>query len=235
MKACVLLWDEAKRSRSELTDAVLELGDAIVEQGATRLGIDVVDARSDVPSPSPFGRGEHLPCALLNVWIDDPSRLAPLFEDALFRQAAYRVEESVYTDYGDNEHHGPRDWPDTERSPGLVTLNLIERPPGMSRDTWIHRWHDRLSPVTAKIQPRCRYVRNLVLEPLTDDAPPWEGIVEECFATTADLTNPFRFYGAGRNPLRLVWNLIVVLIVVMRFTRIWRVRTIPMGEYFWKT
>lgn len=235
MKACVLLWDEAKRSRAEITEAVLELGDAIVAKGATRLGIDVVDGPSDVPSPSPFGRGEHLPCALLNVWIDDPKRLESLLEDGLFRHAAYRVEESVYTDYGDNAHHGPRDWPDKERSPGIVTLNLLEQPPGLSRETWLHRWYDRLSPVTARIQPRCRYVRNLVLEPLTEGAPQWEGIVEECFPTTADLTNPFRFYGAGKNPLRLVWNLMVVLVVVMRFTRIWRVRTIPMGEYLWKT
>ena len=237
-KACVLLWDEGKRSRLDIADAVLELADAIVERGATRLGIDVVDAESDVPSPSPFGRRQHLPCALLNVWFDDLASLEalePLLQEAVFRHAAYRVEESVYTDWGDNEHHPARDWPDTNRSPGVVTLNLIERPPGLSRETWIRRWHDRLSPVTARIQPRCRYVRNLVLEPLTDGAPPWDGIVEECFADTADLTNPFRFYGAGRNPIRLLWNLIVVLIVVMRFTRIWRVRTIPMGEYFWKT
>lgn len=235
MKVCVLLWDERGRDRAANRDAVLGLADTLVAHGAYRLLLDVVDPESDVPSPSPFGRGEHLPCALLNAWSKDPKALLPVLTEAGYRVAAYRVDPSVYTDYGDNAHHAPRDWPDRTRSPGIVTVNLVVRPKKLDKDTWVARWHGVMSPVSERIQPRARYVRNLVLEALTDDAPPWDGIVEECWPTVADLTQPMRFYGAGKNPLRMAWNMWAIVRAVMGFTTMSKVRTMPMGEYFWKS
>jgi hypothetical protein len=91
-----------------------------------------------------------------------------------------------------------------------------------------------MSPVSEAIQPRARYVRNLVIEALTPGAPPWEGIVVECWPTADDVTSPFRFYGAS-NPLRLAANVGSILLAVTGFTRVWRVRTVMVGEWFLKT
>ena len=40
--------------------------------------------------------------------------LSILAEDGI-RRAGYLVTESLYRDYGDNEHAPPRDWPDSTR------------------------------------------------------------------------------------------------------------------------
>ena len=47
--------------------------------------------------------------------------------------ASYLVVESLYDDYGTTPRAGPRDWPDGARSPGVLTVALIHRPPGPRR------------------------------------------------------------------------------------------------------
>jgi hypothetical protein len=231
-----VVWDRRRRAerRTVLLDTVAP---ALLEAGAVRLGIDVADDDAKVPSPTPFPLGEPRPTGLVNAWVEDAavaSRLTAVLTDAGLEVAGYRVEASVPTDYGDNAHHGPRDWPDGVRSPGLVTVNLLERPKGHDRDAWLRHWYERMGPVSGAIQPRCRYVRNLVVERLTPDAPPWDAIVEEGWPSADTLRHPRRFYGA-RSTWELVRNQLAILRVVMGFVRIWRVTTVPMSEYFVRT
>ena len=59
-----------------------------------------------------------------------------------------------------------------ERSPGVLTVALLQQHPDQTFDEWMARWHTRISPITEAIQPRSRYVRNAVFRALTDGAPP---------------------------------------------------------------
>jgi hypothetical protein len=116
----------------------------------------------------------------------------------------------------------------------VTAVTLLERPKRIPRDEWIRRWHGTMSPVSEEIQPRTRYVRNLVLEALTPGAPPFEGIVEECWPSPGYVTNPFLFYGA-RNVWQLARNMIRILRAVTSFLDLRRIRAVMMSEYFIKT
>lgn len=199
--------------------------------GATRLIVTVADEAADVPGPNPFVT-QGLPVALVSLWLDGAAdACVARVREAGFTVDAYEVDESVPTTYGDNEHAPTRDWPDGVRSPGVTAVSLIEKHPGLTDEEWLRRWFGRMSPVSGRIQPRTRYVRNRVLRALTPDAPPWAAIVEECWPSPRHVSNPFLFYGAS-NPLALVWNSLQILAAVTSFTRIWRVRTFMASEWF---
>ncbi len=237
-KVVAVVWDPQRRIPRQVGRLLRgDCGRAILEQGATRLGICVADEHAQVRSPNPFPLFERRPVGLVNAWfdrVDGAERLCGACADHGFDVAAYHVEESVYRDYGDNAHAPRRCWPDGERSPGIVAVTLLERPPRLAREEWVKRWHGTMSPVSEAIQPRARYVRNLVLGTLTATAPPFEGIVEEAWPSARHVTNPFLFFGA-RNPWQLVVNVVRILRAVTSFLVLWRIRTVMMSEYFIQT
>ena len=237
-KAVALLYDTRGRSREELRRTLLdECAPRILELGALRLSLCIADEQAAVRSPSPFPLFGRRICALLNVWSEAAAAVEPLLapvRSAGFEIHAYDVEESVYTDYGDNAHAKPRDWPDGQRSPGITAVTLMRRPRRLDRDEWVRRWHGRMSPVSERIQPRTRYVRNLVRAPLTPDAPPFEGIVEEAWPSARHVASPFLFYGAS-TPRELVVNAAAIVAAVCSFLTLWRVETVMMSEYFVQT
>lgn len=212
---------------------VSDLAPELVSDGATRVQLCVADEVSAVRGPSPFHPAGPDPVALITLWIEDADAALARIRGAGFTTHAWRASRDVYTDYGEHPAFDrARDWPDGQRSPTVTSVNCLERPASIDLDTWIARWHGRMSPVSAAIQPRVRYVRNLLLEPLTEGAPAWQAIVEEVWPTPSHVGNPFLFYGAGWNPLLLVWNMIRVVAAVFSFLRPWRVRAVMMSEYF---
>ena len=237
-KLIYILWGNEKQDRQQRQQVLLrELAPRLLASGAAKLSMYIVDQDSNVKSPSPFHPGERM-CAEVAVWLDSAEQRAP-HEEALqsagFRFAGYLVEETIYTEYGGNRHSGPRNWPDGKRSPGVVAVTLMERPTRLSREEWIKRWHGRHSPVSEAMQPRARYIRNVVLRAVTPDAPPYEGIVEEAWPSARHITNPFLFYGAGKNPLKLGWNMVVMLRSVTNFLDLTRIRTTLTSEYILKS
>lgn len=237
-KIIYLLWGPRDQDRADRQRILLkEVAPQLLDAGIAGLTMYIVDPDADVRPPSPFHPGERI-CSEVAIWNHDPGKRG-LYGDILgsagFRLAGYLVDESIYTEYGGNRHAGPRDWPDGQRSPGIVTVTLMERPKRLSHEEWIRRWHGKQSPVSEAMQPRCRYIRNVVLEAITPDAPPFEGIVEEAWPTYRHATNMFLFYGAGRNPLKLIWNFFKMMRSVMYFLDITRIRSTMTSEYILKT
>ncbi len=237
-KLIYILWGPQEQDRKQRQQVLLqEVAPRLLSSGATKLTLYIVDQDSNVKSPAPFHPGERM-CAEVSLWLDSAEQRAP-HEEALrsagFRFAGYLVDETVYTEYGGNRHSGPRNWPDGTRSPGIIAITLMERPKRLSHKEWIRRWHGRQSPVSEAMQPRARYIRNVVTSAVTPDAPPYEGIVEEAWPSARHITNPFLFYGAGKNPLKLVWNMIVMLRSVTNFLDLNRVRTTMTSEYILKS
>jgi hypothetical protein len=237
-KIVYILWPIKGQEKKKTRELLLgDLATRIIGSGAVRLTIDIDDPDADMRSPAPkLYSGEPI-CALLNIWVEETNRrknIEDMLRYAGFRIAGYLVEESIFTEYGGNRHAGPRDWPDGRRSPGITLVTLMERPKRLSRDEWIKRWHGVMSPVSEEIQPRTRYVRNLVVEAITPGAPPFEGIVEEAWPSKKHVTNPFLFYGAD-NMWHLAGNMCRILRAVKSFLDLRRIRTTPMSEYFIKT
>ncbi len=239
-KTVFALWNDADLSPEELRRLLVdEVVPDLLDGPVTWASVTVRDEEAaQVSAPTPFPLGVDKPAALLNLWSSDPglvdvvlARLEPLG----LRAHAWVSEASIYTDYGGNRHSGPRYWPDGQRSPGVTAVSFLTRPPAIPLDEWVRRWHGRMSPVSEEIQPRTRYVRNLLIAPMTAGAPPFQAIVEEAWPSPRHVRNPFLFYGAGYNPFKLVWNMVRLLAAVASFVKVPQVQTVMMSEWFLRT
>lgn len=122
------------------------------------------------------------------MWFDswddfaDEARLygSPEGKAALERSAAamvgssvaYRVDERVQRDY-------ERTWAYGEPSPGRKMLSPLRHADGLSHEQFVDHWRERHVPLALKhVLGMGRYVTNVVVEPLTPDAPEIDGIVE---------------------------------------------------------
>lgn len=238
-KLVYLLWPQRDLAPKERRTVLLErAAPSLLARGATYLHVFVNDDEVGVDSPAPSVPGGDDPfVASVSVFAEDALDARP-FADVLrqcgFDVAGYRVEEQLYTEYGENAHGRARDWPDGTRSPGVTAVTCLERPAHLAKDEWMRRWHGRQSPMSEAMQPRSRYVRNVVLEVLTPGAFPFEGIVEESWPSAEHVKNPFLFYGAG-NALELVVNIATMLHSVTRFLPLLRIPNVMTSEYFVRT
>ena len=234
-----LCWPTPGRTPAENAHVMLEeLAPALLALDPRGLSMQIDDTDSQVPVPMPPPEDEPQPSALVSIWLDRYDDRAP-YEDVLRaasdRVAGYLVLESLYTDYGGNEWSRHRNWPDGQRSPGVVMVTLLEQPERMTYDEWVAHWHGVQSPVSEAIQPRTRYVRNAVARPITPDAPPYLGIVEEAWPSAEHITDPLLFYCADGDEARMQANLKTMLDSVMTFLDLDRIRSITTSEYLLRT
>jgi hypothetical protein len=238
-KLIYLVWLEPDASRETVADLMLgSVAPALLALGPHGLSMDLRDTHSDIPAPVPTPDGETPLHALVSVWVDAVDYRPP-YEDVLRGAATtlvgYEVVESLYTDYGDNQWSTPRDWPDGERSPGVLTVALLQQHPDLTSEEWVTRWHTRISPITGQIQPRSRYVRNAVHRGITAGAPPFRGIVEEAWPSLEHVTDPMLFYCADGD--REVMNAHVTQMIneITAFIDLGTLRSVTMSEWILKS
>ena len=234
-----LVWLDPASTRAQVADTVLgPLARELLALDPLRLSVDVWDPESDIPAPVPTPDGETPLHTLVSVWVDAVDYREP-FEKVLGaaadRLAGYEVVESLYRDYGGNQWSSPRSWPDGERSPGVLTVALLEQHPAQSFEEWMTRWHTRISPITESIQPRCRYVRNAVFRAITDEAPPLRGIVEEAWPSLEHVTDPMLFYCADGDPERMNAHISRMIEEIDAFVDLSTLRSVTMSEWMLKT
>jgi hypothetical protein len=129
--------------------------------------------------------------AVISIWTQQSygkqvTAALELLADHCESLAAYLVTESV-----------PMPPPDQlgERCPGFANVALLRRPAHLDHAAWLTRWQIDHTPVAIETQATFGYTQNVVIRPLTPDAPVVDGIVEELFpdAATTDL---HAFFGA---------------------------------------
>jgi len=207
---------------------------ALLALGPRGLSVQVDDGDADVPVPMPAPADEPQPALLVSIWLDRYDDRDPY--EAVLREhcdeiAGYLVSESMYTDYGGNEHAPPRNWPDGTRSPGVVMVTLLRKPERMTYDEWVTHWHTVQSPVSEAMQPRMRYVRNAVIRPITPGAPPLTGIVEEAWPSAEHMTDPMLFYCAGDDRELMQRNVAAMIESVTAFLDLDELRSFTTSEY----
>ncbi|HOT47293.1 MAG TPA: hypothetical protein PLM53_19815 [Spirochaetota bacterium] len=103
----------------------------------------------------------------------------------------YAVHESPYLLSG-------KSWPCGTESPGLVLLTMFRKKPGLPENEFMRIWFGEHSPLSIVVHPLINYIRNVVTGVLTDNAPAFDGIVEEHFGCDRDLLNPVKMFGGIR-------------------------------------
>jgi len=235
IKLIYLLWPTLEMEPSARRTTLLDdCAPKLLGSGARYLLMNIDDDRVTAPSPTPTTKRNNPFVAEVSIWVDDMkacAQLQSILRDAGFEIAGYRVREHIYTEYGGNPHGARRDWPDGERSPYVISVTPLERPQRIPKDKWMKHWFHRQGPMSEKMQPRARYVRNVVDEVLTPGAVPYEGIVEESWPSAEHMTDPYVFYGA-RNRLELIKNMAIMGGSVAAFLPIWKIVSVTMSEYY---
>jgi hypothetical protein len=196
-KLVYLIWDRPSRAPEDVRAQFLDdLAPRLLAVGPRGLQVDLDDADAQVATMVKVPDDELPVRACVSIWVDAHDTRA-LYEailvEAGVRRAGYLVTESMYHEY-DN-----RTWRDGERSPGIVTLTVFDKPPGVDDETFYGHWYGHQSPMSEWMQPRVRYVRNAVARALTPGAPPYRAIVEEAWPTVEHLTDLMTFFGATSN------------------------------------
>jgi hypothetical protein len=222
-KLVYALWKADATPIGELRRRLLEqAGPRLLAAGVPRLSISVADLPQSLEASVPVRDAAGRVAALANVWLDDPAARATVLRElsaAADRVAGYAVDESIPRWYHD------RTWPDGTRTPGANLVTFLVANPALSREAFMHEWHDVHTPLSLEIHPLWCYVRNVVREILTPGAPAWPGIVEEHFRRVEDVTDPERFYSGVANAKR-------VLDHCRKFLDLERIETQLMSEYW---
>jgi hypothetical protein len=210
--------------RSELLDRVVP---ALGEHGATGVSVHVADDGVSIPGPMPCPDGELPVRAAISYWVPAHDLAVDAVAAARaigVRNDGYLVTESLWSDFG-QRRGAPRGWPDGERSPGLVTVALVHRNPLLDPRTFRELWYGHQSPMSERVQPRLRYVRNTVVHPVTPGAPPLDGVVVESWPSEEVVADIEAFHSGD------LGNLTVMLDSVQTAFDMGRLRSVAMSEY----
>lgn len=216
------------------TTMIDEVSFRLLDLDPVALSMDLDDEHAQIPPPIPPTDGDPQVSAIVSIWLqrcDDRHPYEAVLAAVAERVAGYVVTESLYTDYGESRWSGPRDWPDGERSPAVLTCSLLPLKRGMAHLDWIDFWHTQISPMSAEVQPRMRYVRNAVARPLTTDAPPFMGIVEEAWPSGDHIVDPMLFYNGDGDAERMARNQKTMFDHIVQFIDLDVTRNNTMSEW----
>jgi hypothetical protein len=199
-----------------------DVANALLAAGARGLGMLLADDHT-VPG---LRIAQRDPAAVVSLWLHshlERARFEALLAPLLARPAGYLALESV--PIANTVHVVPLG----ARIPGLYTVAFLEKPDALAYDDWLARWQGDHTRIAIETQRTFLYVQNVLVRPLTPDAPPWVAIVEEAFPAAA-ATDPFQFY-AATSPEELEAQQRRMTASVARFIDFARFETLPMSAY----
>jgi hypothetical protein len=162
--------------------------------GAERLQLNIADFADLSGALINFSlqNTKPAPDGIVSFWLSSAFRRAPVervLTETFARIAGYEVAESTILP---NVLHRPRAG---ERTYGFSQVTFLQIPPRLTYEAWRRVWFEEHTPVGIDTQANFLYVHNVVVMPLTEGAPPFRGIVEECFPPEA-LRDSQAFYNA---------------------------------------
>lgn len=229
-KIVAALWAPEGETREAFGARVLAgLPRALKAAGAAHVRINVRDDRVK-PGDALIQRWQDpQPAAIAQFWMPSANDRFRGDVDAALgavsaRFAAWLVAESTIIA---NTQHPPK--------PGHVTAgwsqaSFITFRPDVPRADLIAHWVGHHTRVAIETQANFEYVQNLIVRPLTADAPAYDAFVEECFPLAA-LTDPQEFFDAVGNPAKFDANLAAMMDSCRAFIDFARVDIIPTSQY----
>jgi hypothetical protein len=226
-KLVYLLWKhDADPNNDRFRDRLIaDLPKGLADVGATRIKLSISDG--DVASGAALHMGPARPDALLTFWLEciqDRGPAETWIRARTGRHAGYLVVESQPL----RLETAPA--ASGTRTQGFSLVGCIEPKPGLSHARFLEIWETSHRQVAIETQSTFSYVRNEVVRPVTQDAPPWQGIIEEGFPSEA-LSNPQAFYDAVGNEPKFRENLRRMIESCEAFIAMKSVDSHPMSEY----
>lgn len=217
MKLMYALWGEGlgERLRGE------ELRKELAGVGATALQVNVRDA--DVAAAQVRHSTYDAPIdAIVSVWTEGD------------REAVTAVLKSVAEDVNgwivdERRPIVPPRVEDGVRTEALANIAILRIPEDLTREEWLHRWHDLHTPVAIETQDTFGYVQNTVSEPVTPGKRV-DALVEELFPMAA-MTSAHAFYGAGDDDAELQRRVTRMMESVVSFGAHLNLDLVPTSRY----
>lgn len=190
-KLIYVIWNRPEVPVERLRQEILgPTATALLDRGARGLAVNLADELT-VKGMRITQTAEPM-AGTISIWLDTALNRGPIEEvlaTAAARYAGYLALESVPIV---NTKHVV---PPGQRIPGLYTVAFLEKPDFLTYDEWLDRWQGFHTRVAIETQSTFLYIQNVLVRPLTKDAPPWTAIVEEAFPAEA-ATDPMVFYNA---------------------------------------
>ncbi|MDN4171488.1 hypothetical protein QWY28_00880 [Nocardioides sp. SOB77] len=218
-----------------LRDALLadDLRDELAAVGATRLHVNVDDG--DVAAAMRIASPTGPVRAVVSVWAELSAQVGAEVAPVLDALAAALSGTGVSLGGYEVEERRPLEppsVPDGVRTDALANVAVLRRPEDLDEAEWRHRWLVDHTPVAIETQGTFGYVQNVVLAPVTTDAPYVSAVVEELFpmAATTDL---HAFYGSGGDDAELRSRMERMMASVSRFGADRGLDLVPSSRYCW--
>lgn len=189
LKLTYLLFEDPDRPGADLREVLLgDVAPALRGDGATDITVLVHDEA--VAAGAPEWKRPLPVRALVSLWAETAEERTgweATLAGAVPEMAGYLVSESR-----------PLVAPAVpgRRSEGMNQVTCISRRPDLSHDEFLRIWFEDHRRVAIDTQSTFGYVRDEIVRPVTDGAPPWDGVVTETFPIEA-LTDPKVFFAAS--------------------------------------
>ena len=198
------------------------LRDALAAAGVRRLQLNVDD--EPVAEAMRIPHFEQQVGAIVSVWDADPGPVAEVLASAASTVHGYAVDERRRLD-------PPEAW-DGSRADALANVAILRRPTDLPHEEWIRRWMVEHTPVAVRTQATFGYVQNIVLEPVTADAPGLDAFVEELFPS-AGITDMHAFYGSRGDDAELSRRITELMASVARIGADHDLDLVPTSRYLY--
>ncbi|MCB2065312.1 MAG: EthD domain-containing protein [Erythrobacter sp.] len=229
-KIICALWHNDGEDRASFNARLLaDLPQALRQAGASNVRINI---RDDAVAPAQ-GLVQRWQApqqdAVVQFWLPSANARFRGPADAAIaahcaRFAAWLVCESTIIA---NAQHVPQPG---ERTWGWSQASFISFRPDMHREAAIAHWHSHHTRVAIETQSNFEYVQNLVVMPLTADAPAYDAFVEECFPAEA-MSDPAAFFDAVGDAAKLAANVDTMTESCVAFIDFARIDIIPSSQH----
>ncbi|MEY2424214.1 MAG: hypothetical protein QOI95_4281 [Acidimicrobiaceae bacterium] len=167
--------------------------------------------------------------AVVSVWVDTAMDSVRQPIEAILGRAASRVAGYLVTE-STPLRNTTRLAVSGERTDGFSNLAFLRRPARLTQEAWLDAWQNGHSQLAIDTQSTFGYTQNVVVRALTEDAPAFDGIVEELFPLEA-LTDLHAFFDAVGDDAKLDKNMTLMGESTGRFGAGESIDVVPTSQY----
>lgn len=226
---CALWRNEAEEAAAFNARLLADLPAALQAAGASAIRINLRDG--EVARAQGLIQRWQAPQqdAIVQFWLHSANDLFRSRADEALsahcqKFAAWLVAESVIIA---NTAHpakaGSRTW-------GWSQASFISFRADMTHEAALAHWLGHHTRVAIDTQANFEYVQNLIVRPLTRNAPAYDAFVEECFPAEA-MDNPAAFFDAGASDEKLKANVAAMMESCSAFIDFSKIDIIPTSQF----